>query len=137
MKRELIKKNAKFNSKTSNAVIRVKEVDGDMAIVETVRHIQTDSYSRYLPIAKSERVIDVASIQKAYYCGKDSTRQARVQKGQVYTRPTGDLIRVVRVSGDKVDVESVYQRAGQFQPIAGSVRTNNINSLLKNYKEVK
>lgn len=134
MKRELIKKNAKFNSKTSNTVIRVKEIDGDVAIIENVRH---GSDNRYKSIPGTERVIDITSIQKSYICGKNSTRRARVQKDAVYARINGDLIRVVRVSGNECDVEGVYQRAGMISPIAGSTRTIAVTSLLNSYKEVK
>lgn len=135
MQRHLIKKNAKFNSKTSDKVIRIKEVDDQFAIIETVVHDGT----RYKAVADSQRVIEVTSIQKNYQCGDASTLQARVQKNKVYEAGYGRgcFVRVLQVSNDKVMIQNGYQQNGKFSPIVGSIRQTSISSLIKNYKEVK
>ena len=135
MQRHLIVKNAKFNSKTSDKIIRIKEVDDQFAIIENVKHVD----GRYKAIAGSQRVIEVSSIQKAYFCGDASTLQARVQKNKVYEAGYGRgcFVRVLQVSNDKVMIQNGYQQNGKFNPIVGSVRQTSIQSLIKNYKEVK
>lgn len=134
MKRHLIYKNAKFNSNTSNAVIRIKEVDGDAAIIENVEY---DGNRRYKSVPGSERIIDVISIQKNYHAGPDSTRQARVQKGATYQakRTYGSLVRVIKVSGDNVTIQNGYRHNNRFAPIEGSIREIDINSLLVSYND--
>lgn len=135
MNRNLIVKNAKFNSKTSDAIIRVKEVDGDVAIIETV----VRKKAGYQSVPKSERVINVTSIQKAYECGEASTAVARLRKGAVLNsrRNPGNYVQVTQVSGDHVHVSGVYQHGDTFKLIAGSSRVVQKNCLLVSYKQIK
>lgn len=135
MKRNMIVKNAKFNSKTSDKIIRIKEVDDQFAIIENVKHVD----GRYKAIADSQRVIEIASIQKSYEAGSASKALARLKTGVVCEarRTNGSFIQVVSLTGNQATIQNGYYSQGTFKLIDGSQRRVTINSLMASYKLIK